>query len=869
MRGVGMGERLLGDAFLYQGKNEEAIPHYIRSDSAFESAAEMEERFIVLSNLGFAYTNLGRFGDAIEIFGKKVDLARAVGDKNVEGSGLRSIGNSLMRQGEYEEAIPYLRKSLTLETKNNPAAMAYQEMGVAFDALGQPDSALHFLHLALQSAEKYEQPMQAAESRRMLGAHFIKTGELAKAESHLSEALAYYDSRKSYFGAAGLFRSLSDLELARSDYEKAADWALKGLEAAKSGSERRIRAPFLYANLYKAYSALGQYEKALEYALAWKEASDTLAAQDNARKIAEVETRFRTQEQNALIQSQQRQIERQRGMLLIGLLALLLAASLAIMGRNQARAKKRKAEYELALREAETQRMRELDKVKSAFFANISHEFRTPLTLLIGPLKEMEAGRFQGAASKYYGIMRRNAERLLQLVDQLLDLSRLENGKLTLQPSPGDLNASLRAMAGSFESLAERRQIHFDVFIPSAPAWAIFDRDKLEKIVSNLLSNAFKFTPEEGTVKLEVSYPEENGNKRVRVSVEDTGIGIPPGQLSYIFDRFYRVENNADDPGGSGIGLALVRELTQLLGGEIKVHSKEGQGTSFTVELPFEPAPPQAAAQEKVVEALTAVEIPAPETESGPKSGVVLVVEDNADLRAYIGSRLQDQYRVVQAENGRAALELARKDIPDLILTDLMMPEMDGLEFTRQLKGDARTSHIPVIMLTARAEREDRIGGLQTGAEAYLTKPFDPEELQALVARLVEQRRLLQEKYSKQLVLGAPPPPSPSVDDLFLNQVLKAIEENLDDDLFGVEQLARQVNMSRSNLFRKLEALIGKSPTHLIRELRLARARQLLEQGAGNISEVAMQVGFNTPAYFVKCFADQYGVTPGEVRKGR
>ncbi len=476
--------------------------------------------------------------------------------------------------------------------------------------------------------------------------------------------------------------------------------------------------------------------------------------------------------------------------------------------------------------------------------------------------------------------MRRNAERLLQLVNQLLDLSRLENGRLDLDLHPGNLTAALRAMAGAFESLADRKLIHFDVFVPRAPVWALFDRDKLEKIVSNLLANAFKFTPEEGTVRLALELgPEEsaaqNGRRTVKITVSDTGIGIPAQQLPLVFERFYQVENNSPDtPEGSGIGLALTKELVQLYGGTIQAQSVENQGTTFVVTLPLrsaEPALPENPTSDTpslpLNAGLTADASPATSnlTSLAPS---VLIVEDNPDLQAYIVTQLEGQFRVYAATNGAEALPIAASETPDLILTDLMMPEMDGFALTRHLKNDPRTSHIPVVMLTAKAAREDRIGGLQTGAEAYLTKPFDAEELRTLISRLTAQRKVLQEKYSRLVVLGAAPPShAVSLDEQFLQQVLRVIEENLDDDMFGVEQLAAGVNMSRSNLFRKLDALTGKSPTHLIRELRLARAKQLLEQGAGNTTEVALMVGFNTPAYFVKCFVDQYGITPGELRK--
>lgn len=877
MRGIGYGERLLGDAAFYRLQYPNTIEHYLRADSAFQAIGEKRERLVVLSNTAYALSLSGRSGDAIFYSAAELDVAEQLGDKDAMGQSARNIADCLTKQKKFEEAIPYVRKSIAWETTNSPADMAYLLLGISYEGLNQRDSALVNYEIALKKAKETGIRYRIATGEQFLGSFYLHQHDIPQAEVHLKEAMAYYESQKDRFSAPGILKTLSDLELERNNPRAAIEYGERALEAMQFNRQALYWGP-VHANLYRAYAALGQTDKALEHVLAWKTASDSIAVQDNARKIAEVEAHYNSREQESVIARQQFEIGRQRALLLIGLLALLLVSSLAYVAYFRARGKKREADHTRALHEIETRQLRELDRVKSAFFANISHEFRTPLTLLIGPLREMETGKFRGNALKYFAIMRRNAERLLQLVNQLLDLSRLENGRLNLDLQAANLTAALRAIACAFESLADHKQIHFDVFVPRAPVWAFFDRDKLEKIVSNLLANAFKFTPEEGTVRLTVevnrSAPDSE-RLTLQITVSDTGIGIPEAQLPFIFERFYQVENNSPDtPEGSGIGLALTKELVQLYSGTIQVQSIENQGTTFIVILPVRGADP-ALANESVPDAAVPADGQAPleapalaPAAHSAHTASVLIVEDNPDLRAYIATQLEGQFRILTANNGAAALPIAASEVPDLILTDLMMPEMDGLQLTQHLKDDPRTSHIPVVMLTAKAAREDRIGGLQTGAEAYLTKPFDAEELRALVARLTDQRKLLQEKYSRMVVLGAAPlTNSASLDEQFLQQVLRVIEEYLDDDMFGVEQLAAGVNMSRSNLFRKLDALTGKSPTHLIRELRLTRAKQLLEQGAGNTTEVALMVGFNTPAYFVKCFVDQYGITPGELRK--
>jgi CheY-like chemotaxis protein/AraC-like DNA-binding protein len=369
-------------------------------------------------------------------------------------------------------------------------------------------------------------------------------------------------------------------------------------------------------------------------------------------------------------------------------------------------------------------------------------------------------------------------------------------------------------------------------------------------------------------------------NLQSSIVIADNGIGIPAEHLPHIFERFYQVENTGSDlQPGSGIGLALTKELVELHGGQISVESVENQGSIFKMEFNFEnaeeslqstaysPRSKDAAAPQSEILNLKSDILN--QTTTQGKLPIILIAEDHPDVRAYVAERLGGQYQLLEAANGQQALDLALEHTPDLILTDLMMPVMDGSELTRRLKADVRTNHIPVVMLTAKGDRTDRIGGIETGAEAYLTKPFDAGELRATLANLLAQRRILQEKFAKQTMLEAPKDAVVHMEDKFMKQVLAAIEENLDDEGFGVEQLASAVAMSRSNLFRKLEALLGKSPVQLLRERRLLRAKHLLESGAGNSTEVAYMTGFQSLSYFAKCYQEMFGEAPGVVARRR
>lgn len=634
-----------------------------------------------------------------------------------------------------------------------------------------------------------------------------------------------------------------------------------------------------YEALNEGYVAMGDYEKAHAYLLLHMAVKDSLQAQVNSKTVAELETRYKTQENEALLAKQELEIERQANLknrILVGAgLLVLLLAGLFVYLRSRQQLRRREAEMVAQLQRAEAEKLREMDALKSTFFTNISHEFRTPLTLILSPLEQLINGKLEGDIHKYYRIMRRNGRRLLDLVNQLLDLARLESGKLSLQAAPGDLGRFVSAIAWSFESLAVRRQIRFSVQVPDAPMEGYFDRDKVEKIIVNLLSNAFKFTGEEEEVSLVL----ESRQAGAWLRISDTGIGIPKDQLPHLFDRFY-YSTQSELQAGSGLGLALTRELVELHKGRIDVESEEGKGTTFTLVLAVAKADfrPDELVVEKKEALESALGASASVREVDAASGtvdaipsmqksrpVVLVVEDHADVRDYVRDQLQGAFEIIVAENGRAGLELAKEKTPDLVVTDLMMPEMDGTELTRQLKTQERTSHIPVIMLTAKADQADRLEGLETGADDYLTKPFDARELRLRIDNLIAQRKRLQAHYRERLAFAGPAIEAESMDAAFLRRVREVITLHLEDEQFSVMELSAQMGMSRSQLHRKLSALTDFSANQIIRNMRLEQAKQLLEQKAGTISEIAYRCGFSSPAYFAKCFKDQFGLSPSEL----
>jgi len=546
-----------------------------------------------------------------------------------------------------------------------------------------------------------------------------------------------------------------------------------------------------------------------------------------------------------------------------------------------------RAQLDLALAQANTQKLRELSEAKSRFFANVSHDVRTPLTLILAPLEDL-AGRIASPGEQErIRMVRRNALQLLRMINQLLDASRAEAGQLQLHLSQGDAGQTLRAIVSSFELLAEQTGVHLECSAPeSALSW--FDQEKLEKVLYNLVSNALKFTPAGGRVTAALYRREgrDGDPARLEFVVEDTGIGIPPEDIDRIFLRYHQASNlRRGEEGGSGIGLALVKEFVELHGGNVSATSDLGRGSRFVVALPVDrnDLPPDVPPQDDGMRMPEnehfhldpGAEKAGPEAESvgSPNPAVerdhfplLLVVEDHADMRGYLRNSLMESYRVIEAQDGTQGAVLALEAGPDLIISDIVMPGLSGTELCSTLRSDVRTSHIPIILLTAKADAESKLHGLECGADDYLTKPFSWKELTTRVANLLEMRRRLRTKFS---TLGAVDPADldiPSMDADFLQRLHEKIDDNLGDENYGVDDLARGVAMSYSHLHRKLHALTGTPPAQYIRRTRLQRALGMLQRNAGTVSEIAYSVGFSSPAYFTKCFHEQFGVRPSEMK---
>jgi signal transduction histidine kinase/CheY-like chemotaxis protein len=518
------------------------------------------------------------------------------------------------------------------------------------------------------------------------------------------------------------------------------------------------------------------------------------------------------------------------------------------------------------LEKAEGHRLRELNTLKSRLYTNITHEFRTPLTVIMGM-----ADNIQGYDQERK-LIRRNSNNLLRLINQLLDLSKLDSGALNLDLVQGDIINYLQYLTESFYSMAREKEVRLTFYSEIPELVMDFDEGKIQHIVYNLLSNALKFTESGGRVVLHANEGVRKAGRYLQLKVQDTGVGIPSEQLPHIFDRFFQADSSTTRRGeGTGIGLALTKELIELMGGSIEVESALEKGTTFTLLLPF-----RLEVQTSAMLGLPSSGMPASEPASDfPKVNttgdkpLLLLIEDNADVVTYIAGLLERDYEIHLAPNGLAGIDKAFELVPDIIISDVMMPEKDGYEVCETLKEDERTSHIPIILLTAKATTEDRIEGLKGGADAYLVKPFHKEELFVRLEQLVALRKALQARYAGYALLSerAPLLKEPTLDDLFLQKLVAFVQENLDKDDLGVPQLCRAVQRSNTQVNRKLKALLNKTPSQFIRSIRLQKARELLKSTDLTVSEIAYKVGFNDPNYFSRLYSEEFGHPPTFARK--
>jgi signal transduction histidine kinase/DNA-binding response OmpR family regulator len=769
---------------------------------------------------------------------------------------------------------------------------------------------IYFDQLDYNRALEYHQKSlpihKALGDEQGMGNTFHNLAMIYRMKKQYDRALDYYnrslaiDTRKNNQGNIAIsYSDLARLYIAKNNFQEALLYAEKSLSIARKIDAKALEQAAL-SLLPLIHAALGNQDLALLHHEKYISLSDSLQSAKLSKQIADMQARYHTEQKNRelrlqslRIQAQQASLSQQRTLiavliafvLLCGLIGYLLFNRYKLRQHNvklslenqqyQLSQKLQRRNEEAELLQTETANIKLLDRVKSQFFANISHEFRTPLQLILAPLQK------QGTVTREEAyMMERNANRLLRLVNQLLDLAKAEMGMLTLNYQWDNLIGFLRQTALYFEPMATAKKLLYQIDLPASEPLVAYDSDKLEKIVYNLLSNAIKFTPSGGRVTLRVELRAEVDHQTgLWITVSDSGVGMPESLQNRIFDRFYQIDSSETRAfEGSGLGLALTKELIDLHDGSIRVSSLPESGSTFVVWLPLKADVPSLHDElHRVVSTIGVDQSPDTVTTTPDRltkqeqveltqedKPTLLLVEDHAELNYYLRQQLSDRFQVVHAMQGDEGLLVARSLIPDLIISDIMMPVMDGFSLTRRLKEDDLTSHIPVILLTAKDDVDSRMEGFELGAEQYLAKPFVLDELVARINSLLAQRHLLRKKYSREVILQPAGTPIRDREAEFLEKTIRIIDEHLSEESFNVEILQQEMGMSRMQLHRKLKALTDQSASDFIRYIRLQRAADLLRQSGSPVAEVAYLSGFNHLSYFSKCFKEQFGILPSE-----
>tara|TARA_R110002049_G_scaffold122467_3_gene277329 strand:+ start:124 stop:3030 length:2907 start_codon:yes stop_codon:yes gene_type:complete len=790
-------------------------------------------------------------------------------EPNLRTSALRAqinnyLGYSVRVTHGYEKALEYynIAKQLYRKTENE---IGVQELNIAIaqakTSLNNYDEALKLLNESVAYHAK-EAPTQNSYSYGVIvrGFLLVKMNRLKEAEKDykLYYDLAVKSKNKTYqrWGLAYLGDFYSDI-----DYDTSIKYYKKAIKECKEADDfgKELETTKSLIEVYKMNNDLSLAINTYEEYIALQQKIDKKKITE---KTFDLETKYQTEKKEqeiTLLTSQnelaEQQKKNQRNLFLGGLgITTIAGLFLFILYRN---------------RQKTNIKLKELDKLKSNFFANISHEFRTPLTLIADPINDtLNDDALSDKKRQQFTVAKQNSERLLSLVNQVLDLSKIDAGQLKLHIHNANALKLISALSGSFSYSAKQKGISYLVHIKQNDENLWFDKDALEKIVVNLLSNAIKYTPKKGSIE---AHAYTNAGK-LYLEIKNTGKGLTTDELSNIFQRFYQANEQNQ---GTGIGLALVKELVELHKGAIGVNSVPNAWTTFTVTLPVDKNSfkNEAFVSTTSTKPITKTPITSnyitedAEEFTDSELPILLVVEDNADLRTLLKQTFDTAYNVMTAPNGKIGAALALEHIPDLIISDIMMPEKDGIALTKELKTDERTSHIPIILLTAKAEVESRFEGIETGADDYITKPFDKKLLKLKVKKLIESRKKLQLRYSQEIILRPKDIAITNIDERFLEKVQVVLDENLVESSFSIEAFSKAVGLSRMQLHRKIKALTGLSASEFIRSQRLKLAAQLLKKSDINISQVGYTVGFNDHSYFTKCFKEAYNCTPTEYSK--
>ena len=834
---------------------EEAVRWYERTLAVYERHDLPLRKFYFYANVGNCYTMLKQPDMAIS----RYDSARLFMDTTIHDHRLRwteLMGLFYDSQHDYEKALEFRRQGW--QEAHAHAPLGYQlyhlyDLAYQFETLDQHDSAIHYLDLALPLVDSTGDRYMEWSVVACLGVCWLEKGEYAKGLAYLEEAEPLAEEIEAALCCGNTaYQAKALVMLGRGDEaEPYLEQAREQLPSVENLVDRRN----VLQAFYDVYKHTGQLDSALVVQEQLIVLNDSVAQQAYRRDIADMEVRYETEAKENQIARQAAQLTNQR-ILLWGLaIGAGLLIALLVLYRRYYREKQRAAQ----LLEERNAQLQQLDVAKSQFFANISHEFRTPLTLIMGPIEEAIDSIREFSLRDQLLIARRNAQKLLLLVEELLDLSRLEAGSLRLQYEPILIRPRLRRLVEAFKSLALSRPITLETDLPLDEELALqIDGPKLDKIINNLLGNALKFAPAESRVTCRAKWEATTADSGIlEVVVEDEGPGIAAEDLLHIFERYYQGGRHRNPQGGTGIGLALAQELAEAMNGTLSVRSAEGIGSTFVVRLPLQIAATAALSTDQAASpSAQAIHYQSPTSVERP---ALLVVEDQPDMQQYLQHVLSPHFYTEVVGDAEKGLDRLERGSFDIILSDLMLPGMDGLELLERVRAGKTTfQHLPFIMLTARAGQEERLDSLRLGVDDYLTKPFEAEELIARLHNVLENYRSRQGE--------EPPEGELSASAAFLQRAEATVKAHLADANFTVGALARELAQSQRNLERIIKEHTGLTPVAFIREIRLQRAYALLKGKAlDSVSEVGQATGFPSAAHFSRVFSKRFGVSPKRV----
>ncbi|HDZ04112.1 hypothetical protein LCGC14_0217720 [marine sediment metagenome] len=870
---------IIGKVYFEKKENENATTYYTKG---LERALSIQDSFLYsdkLFRLGGLYSDYKDYTKAFKTLLKSEEYSTNIGDSLNEGWSLGYIGSILGELGDFKEAEKYHLEHLKSSTKydiKHSIAGAKGNLGFINYKLGDVEKSIKYYTEAITLAKETGNHEYASLGTADLIGILIEDKRLITAKKHVEE----YETVTSQYTTSKYSRSFSlninlwkcQIDYGLGNYNR----ALRECEACEKIYELNnweLESDIL-KSLYDINKKLNKYKIALAYYEKYQLVIDdeeenksrteiqsiifnNQLTTDSIAKAQEKELLSRTYEEGLNKKSKERNL-----FLILGLLVFFISTAYFIIYRKIETSKRK--------------RLREINALKNALFTNITHEFRTPLTVIKGMtdiIKSDLHNKKPEDVQNSLEMIERNSNNLLHLVNEMLDLSKLESGNMELQLIQSDVIFFIKYLGESFSSFAMENDIKLTIYSEIEYLIMDFDGNKLTSIVSNLLSNAVKFTEAQGEIIVHINVIIQKEQSYLLIKIKDSGIGIGSEELPNIFNRFYQTDaSTVRKNEGTGIGLALTKQLVELMNGTIEVKSKLNKGSEFSVKIPITN---KAKAISKVPQTLDST-FPIIRTKSKQVTKIqetvaelplVLIIEDNMDVAHYLKTCLKGKYQTLHANNGNIGIEMAYEKIPDIIISDVMMPGKDGYEVCATLKTDERTDHIPIILLTAKVTTEDRLTGLTHGADAYLGKPFIKEELFTRLDQLILVRKKLIGKLEKHGFAALVKNKIENPQTKFLQHVIKVIHDNLDDADFGTSQLAKEIHLSESQIYRKLKAITDKSTAVFIRSIRLQKAKELIETTNKTISEIAYEVGFNDPSWFSRAFRDEFGISPSSIHK--